>query len=227
MAVQTHIHPAAARFTQLPGAGDRVKAFRSAKLHSAMVRMLRWLLPLAAACVAGLYFLPSRITFEVDGGEGSADTIDISEGAFKMVNPRFKGIHKKHGVYDVHAEYATQAIQDPNVVTLNVISAELVSKKGEKTTFEAPSGIFDSKKEELTFDNGVAIGGNAGFSGQLKTATAFFKASKLISDDPVDLSFRSSRIKAQSMTFFSSEGRAIFKGGVKVHLERQAEGSPK
>jgi lipopolysaccharide export system protein LptC len=113
------------------------------------------------------------------------------------------------------------------MITLNTVSAEITSKIGEKTTLAAPSGLFHSKKEELTFDNGVTIGGNAGFSGQLKTATAFFQSNKLISTDPVDLAFRSSTIKARSMIFYSSESRAIFEGGVRVHLERNKGDSRK
>lgn len=227
MAIQTHIQTAPDRFAGLPDAGDRAKAFRDAEQHSARVKLLRWLLPVAAVCVTGLYFLPSRIVVEVDGGEASVESIDISQGGLKMVNPRIKGVHAKQGVYDIRADHATQQIQNPDLITLNTISAELVSQKGEKTTFNAPSGIFHSKKEELTFDNGVTIGGNAGFSGQLKTATAFFQTDKLISTDPVELGFMSSTIKAQSMTFYSGERRAIFEGGVKVHLERKPEGSPK
>jgi lipopolysaccharide export system protein LptC len=227
MAIQTHMQPAPARFTGLPGAGDRAKAFRNAKRHSAAVKFLRLLLPLAALCISGLYFLPSKIAVEIDGGEASVESIDISRGGLKMTNPRIKGVHEKHGIYDIRADHATQQIQNPDLITLNIITAELTSKKGEKTKFEAPSGIFHSKKEELTFDNGVTIGGNAGFSGRLKSATAFFQTNKLISTDPVELGFHNSTIKARSMTFYSNEGRAIFEGGVQVYLERKLEGSPK
>jgi lipopolysaccharide export system protein LptC len=83
--------------------------------------------------------------------------------------------------------------------------------------------LFHSKKEELTFDNGLTIGGNRGYAGKLKTATAFFQSNKLITTEPVDLAYGESTIQAQSMTLFSSEGRAIFEGNVKVHLERAQE----
>ena len=225
MAIQTHIPTAPARFSGLPHAGDRATAFRRAKRHSVAVKLLRWLLPLSAVCLSGLYFLPSNIVVEVDGGEASVESIDVTRGGLKMVNPRIKGVHEKHGVYDIRADHATQQIQNPDLITLDTISAELLSKKGEKTTFTAPSGVFHSKKEELTFDSGVSIGGNAGFTGRLKTATAFLQINKLISTDPVELGFHSSTIKARSMTFFSNERRAIFEGGVRVHLKRKAKES--
>jgi lipopolysaccharide export system protein LptC len=222
MAIQTQIQLAPARFRGLGHAGDRAMAFRYAKRHSALVKLLRWIFPAMAVCITGLYFLPLRLSVAIPGGgEASVESIDITDGGLKIVNPRIKGVHERHGVYDIRADHAVQQVQDPDMITLNTVSAEVTSKIGETTTLAAPSGLFHSKKEELTFDNGVTIGGSAGFSGQLQTATAFFQSNKLISTDPVDLAFRNSTIKARSMTFYSSESRAVFEGGVRVHLERR------
>ena len=225
MAIQTDIRTASARFAGLPSGGDRTKAFRAAKRHSARVKSLRLLLPICAVCATGLYFLPSRISVPTKDGELSIESLDVSSGGLKMVNPRFKGVHEKHGTYDMRADHATQQIKNPELMTLDTITAEVISKAGEKTTLTAPSGIFHSKKEELTFDNGVVIGGEAGMSGTLKTATAFLQSNMLISRDPVDLAFHGTTIKAQSMTLYSNEGRALFEGGVKVHLVRKPKGA--
>jgi lipopolysaccharide export system protein LptC len=225
MAIQTHIQPARARFAGLPSAGDRAKAFRAAKRHSFMVGALRWFLPLAAVSIAGLYFLPSKIAIKVGDGEASIQKIDLSGDGLKMINPRFKGVNEKQGVYDFQADYATQQVANPDIITLNVVNAEITTKEGQKTTLKAPTGIFERKKEELTFNNGVVIGGNAGFSGTLKTAVAFMQNHTVISKDPVDLAFRQNTVKADGVTLYSNESRAIFEGHVKVHLERNQEAS--
>lgn len=227
MAIQTHIRQAPARFAGLPSGGDRTKAFRAAKRHSARVKLLRLLLPLGAVCATGLYFLPSRLSVAIKDGEASIESLEVSSGGLKMVNPRIKGVHEKYGVYDIKADHATQQAKNPELMNLTSISAEITSKTGEITVLTAPSGIYHSKQEELTFDNGVVIGGDAGISGTLKTATAFMQAHKLISRDPVDLAFRDTTIKAQSMTLYSGEGRAVFEGNVKVHLERKPKGAGK
>jgi lipopolysaccharide export system protein LptC len=219
MAIQSDIRRAGPRFAGLPSGGDRTKAFRAAKRHSARVKFLRLLLPLGAVCASGLYFLPSRLSMAIKDGEASIESIEVASGGLKMVNPRIKGVHEKYGVYDIKADHATQQAKNPELMNLTTISAEITSKEGEITVLTAPSGIYHSKQEELTFDNGVVIGGEAGISGTLKTATAFMQAHKLISHDPVDLAFHGTTIKAQSMTLYSGEGRAIFEGDVKVHLE--------
>jgi lipopolysaccharide export system protein LptC len=224
MAIQTDIRQAPVRFAGLPSGGDRTKAFRAAKRHSARVRMLRLLLPICAVFAIGLYFMPSRVVVPIKDGEASFEP-EVSTGGLKMVNPRIKGVHEKYGVYDIKADSSTQQAKNPELMNLNTITAEITSKEGEKTILTAPSGIYHSKQEELTFDNGVVIGGEAGISGTLKTATAFMQANKLISHDPVDLAFHGTTIKAQSMTLYSSEGRAIFEGNVRVHLKRKPKGA--
>jgi lipopolysaccharide export system protein LptC len=211
------------RFAGLTSAGDRAKAFRDAKRHSVRVKLLRLLLPVIAVCIGALYLWPARIEIETPAGKATIDTVAFSGDGLKMVNPRIKGVHEKHGIYDIRADHATQQVKNPELINLNVINAELTAKNGEKTTLTAPSGIFHSKNEELTFDNGLTIGGNRGFAGQLKTATAFFQSNKLITTDPVDLAYGESTIKARSMTLFSGEGRAVFEGGVIVHLKRAQE----
>lgn len=225
MALQTNIRqlPIPARFSSLRTGGDRAKALREAKRHSLLVGFMRVALPVLCLGIAGLYFIPQKITVETDIGEASIDSIEIADGGLKMVNPRINGVHEKHGIYDIRAIDATQQVKNPELITLNTISAVLTSKQEESTTLNAPSGIFHSKKEELTFTQGVTIGGDTGLAGQLKTATAFLQANKLISADPVEFSFHSSTIKADSMTLFSSEKRVVFEGGVKVRLERSPQ----
>lgn len=227
MAIDTQIRSGPIRFGGLPGASDRSKALRAAKRHSAQVRAMRWLFPFLAVCTVALYFVPMQYSVDVAGGTATVEKLEVGSGGLKMVNPRFNGVHEKHGVYNVRADYALQQVTNPDLMNLNVINADVVAPNGQRTVLKAPSGLFHSKQEELTFDNGVVIDGDSGMSGRLKTATVFMKNNLLISKDPVDLAFHNSTIKAQSMTYYSSEGRAVFEGSVRVHLERKVEGAPK
>jgi lipopolysaccharide export system protein LptC len=220
MAIQTHIQPAKARFGGLPSSVDRAKAFAIAKRHSAMVAVLRFSLPVFAVALAGLYFLPRNIVIETGGKQVTIKEIDLSGGGLKMVNPRMKGVDEKRGVYDVQAAYAVQQVANPDLMNLHEINADITNPTGQKTTLTAPTGIFERVKQVLTFDNGAVIGGDAGFAGKLKTATAYMQEHKVVSKDPVDLYFHKNNITSDTMTLYSSESRAIFEGRVKVHLER-------
>jgi lipopolysaccharide export system protein LptC len=227
MATQVHVHPAKMRFGGIMTAPDRTRAFRSARRHSAMVRVLKLGLPVLAVALAGLYVLPSQLTIKTKDGEATVQAIDLTSGGLKMVNPRIQGVHEKHGVYDIRADSALQHIREPELMTFDKINAEIVSQQGEKTRLTAPSGIFHSKQEELTFDNGVTIGGEAGIAGTLKTATAYMKENRLISKEPVNLAYHGHTIAADSVEVWTSESRVIFTGNVRVHLERTpTEGKP-
>lgn len=218
-------HPAA-RFSGITTSADRSQAFRKARRHSAIVRGLKLGLPLASVLVAALYVLPSQFTYTIKDGEASVEAIDLSSGALKMVNPRIRGVHAKQGVYDIRADSGTQAASEPEVMTFDRINAEILSSQGEKTTLTAPTGIYHSKKEELVFNTGVTIGGDGGMSGTLKTAKAYMKENRLVSDDPVALAYHGHTITADSVTVHSDESRVVFTGNVKVHLERaQKEGT--
>ncbi len=225
MATTLPVRPAQLRFGGIITAPDRTRAFRAARRHSTLVRLLKLLLPLGALGVVALYVLPSQLTVKTKGGEASVQAIDISSGGIRMVNPRIKGVHEKYGVYDIRADSSVQHVKEPELMNFEIINAEIVSPKGEKTVLTAPSGIYHSKKEEMTFDNGVTIGGEAGIAGKLKTATAYMKENRLISKDPVQLAYHGHTIASDSVEVWTSENRAIFTGNVRVHLERaQTEG---
>lgn len=223
MATQLHASTAHARFSGLLTAPDRKRAFGAARRHSWLVRVLKLCLPLAALGVVALYLLPARsISIKTEEGEGTVKDIVIASGGLKMVNPRYKGVNEKYGAYDIQADSALQHVSDPDLMSLDKINAELVSQQGQKTVLTAPSGIFQRKKEEFTFDNGVTIGGDMGISGELKTATAFIKENRLISNDPVVLGYHGHRVASDKVEFYNAEKRVIFTGNVRVHLERAA-----
>jgi lipopolysaccharide export system protein LptC len=225
MATPLNVRPAQLRFGGITAAPDRTQAFRAARRHSAIVRLLKMLLPLGALGVVALYILPSQLSIRTRTGEASVQAIDVNSGGIRMVNPRIKGVHEKYGVYDIRADSSVQHVDDPELMNFEVINAEIVSPKGQKTVLTAPSGIYQTKKEEMTFNNGVDIGGDSGISGKLKTATAFMQENRLVSKDPVQLAYHGHTILADSAEVWTSENRAVFTGNVKVHLERaQTEG---
>lgn len=217
---QTHPMSAGSRLRGAPSAEDRVRAFRIAIRHSSRVRMLRIFLPLVAVGLTGLYFIPTRIVVQTKLGEASFKTVKSTSEGSVMQEPRIKGVHEKHGKYDIRMKNATRSEKQPDLIKLNTINAELLAKDGKKTTLKAPSGVFHNKREELTFDNGAVIGGDAGFSGKLKSATASMADHVLISAEPVELAFHGNTVRAEGMTYYTSEARAVFTGNVRVHLER-------
>ncbi len=202
---------------------ERARAFRAARRHSILVKVLRVCLPIAAVGVVSLFFIPTQLSFEIDGATASLDGVAIESGNLKMVNPTLSGVHDDYGRYDIRADTATQKVETPNKVVLQDISGTLVSPEDDITRLSAISGLFDTKKKQLTFGEGVSIKGRAGLSVAMRSATVHFTDQLIVSEEPVEMQFRGSQITSDSVRLETGKARAIFTGNVKVRLEPQQE----
>ncbi len=202
---------------------ERVRAFRKARRHSILVRVLKVCLPLAALGLMSLYFIPARLSFDVGGAQASLEGVTVDSGNLKMVNPKLSGVHPDYGRYKIRAETATQNVDNQHMVALNAISGSLVSPQGDTTRLEALSGVFDTKSKQLTFHEGVSIDGRAGLSVKLRSATVQFADQLIVSQEPVSMKFRGSRINADSVRLNTGKAHITFDGNVKLQLNpRQA-----
>jgi len=104
---------------------ERARAFRSAKRHSWLVRILRKVLPVLAVLVLAAYFVSTRMNVQVGGIAASIDGMEIANGALRMLNPTLKGKDEENGDYVIKADYADQDVANPNLIDLNTIKADV------------------------------------------------------------------------------------------------------
>lgn len=202
---------------------DRSLEFRRAKRHSQVVGVMKVMLPLVAAGVLSLYFMPALLTVSIDGGKGQAsvEAISLESGALKMTNPRVAGVHDKQGEYDVRAVSATQEAANPDVLVLDTITGLMTNPGGQVTTLKAPGGVYNSRTEEMTFNSGLEITRTPAMSVKLETAKVYIKEQRVVSETPVEVRLHDSTINSDRLTLFTVDARAVFEGRVKVHLKRQ------
>jgi len=200
-------------------AQERARAFRAARRHSIIVKVLKVCLPLAAVGLISLYFIPARLSFSVGDATASLDGVTVDAGNLRMVNPKLSGVHPDYGRYEIRAETATQTVDNPQMVQLNAISGSLVSPQGDTTRLAALSGRFDTKAKQLSFQEGVSIDGRAGLAVEMRSATVHFSDQLIASEDPVSMQFRGSRIDADGVRLHTGEARIVFTGNVKLRLK--------
>ncbi len=201
----------------------RAKAFEAAIRHSRRVRTLRWLFPVMALAAGSLYFLPSQIIIDTGNGEASVKSVQITSGDLKMINPRMKGETKSQGKYDFRADSGMQSLDNSDIITLVKIEGELLSANGEKTFLTAPGGIYDSKKEEMNFNQGADLARSSGLKAKFRSAMAYFSKNLVVSQEPVEIRMDKSTIFSDAAQIFTQEARAIFTNNVRAHLERQPQ----
>jgi len=195
---------------------------RSAKRHSFVVRILRSSLPVFAVLVLGAYFFSTRMNVHVGGITASIDGLEITDGALRMLNPTMRGTDKKNGDYVIKADYADQDVENPNLVKLNAIKADVSNKSnGSWSRMRAVRGKFDSTKERLILKDRITLATSTGVEGELSYATLDMKNQILRSHNPVKLDMPAGTVRANAMTLYSGENTIVFRGKVAVHLEPQ------
>lgn len=200
----------------------RERAFRSARRHTARVRAFKVLFPLISFALSGLYIVPAVVAFSTSKGGGvEFDGVTVTVGSLKMEHPHYSGDHPTYGAYKIDADSATQTVKATDVVTLDKITAEVISPSKETTTLTAPDGVLRTKQETLTLDNGAVISGTNGLWAKLLKAEVSFKDRVVTTRDPVQLRYHDSTINADSAVIYTSESRVEFSGNVRVHLERE------
>ncbi len=202
----------------------RALEFRRARQHSALVSLLKLVLPLAAAGILSLYALPAFLKKSIDHGRGTATVraITLEAGSLKMIEPHVKGVNENGDAYDFNADSATQAAKDADIMYLEVVRGKMTGLDGRVSTLTAPNGVHNNKAEEMTFNNGAKVTRDGGMSALFQTATAFMKQQMVVSKTPVVVRLHESTIHAETMTMWWGEQRAIFEGNVRTHIEREA-----
>jgi lipopolysaccharide export system protein LptC len=211
------------KFVVQLSAEERARAFRVARRHSVAVRVLKVIFPLAAFGMIALYFIPTRLSVEVGDATASLEGVSVHSGNLTMVNPKLSGMHPDYGRYEIRADTAMQDVDAPQKVALDAITGSLVSPQGDTTRLKALSGLFDTQAKKLTFKEGVSIEGRAGLSVKLRSARVRLGDQLIVSDEPVSMQFRGSRITANGLRLDTGKARVVFSGDVKVRLEPRKE----
>jgi lipopolysaccharide export system protein LptC len=203
----------------------RAEEFRRARRHSIRVRVLKLLLPAAAAGILCLYALPSFLTKSIDHGRGAASArgVTVAAGSLKMIEPHVKGVNERGEAYDFTADSATQAARGADTMYLETVKGKMTGLDGKVSTLTAPDAVHNSKADEMTFNNGAYLTRDGSMSATFQTATAFMKQQMVISKTPVTVRLHESTIQAETMTLHWGEQRAIFEGKVRTHIEREAQ----
>jgi len=199
---------------------DRVAAaFSQARRHSGRVRLLKFILPVAAvamiAVFAGKSWLSAPGNLDFDAG-----ALAIEGGRLVMTDPRLDGAAGSNRRSYVMT--ATRAIQDIGMsgrVDLEGIDAKFpVSDRG-WLDVTASSGVFDRDANRLNFDSEMTITDDDGMKAVLQSAVVDVAAGNLDTADPVDITLDGAHLTADSMAVRDKGAVLIFENRVRMQIE--------
>ncbi|MFD0935576.1 LPS export ABC transporter periplasmic protein LptC, partial [Methylobacterium trifolii] len=198
------------------------RAHARAYRHSARVRTLRRLIPVAAG---GAVLLLAAYLFNPFGSIApgvSVGPVTLSGTKVRMENPRLSGFRKGDRGYEVTATAALQDMRKPSLIELEAMRGHLsTDEKGGLARLQAATGLFDTAREALDLKDDIRIWTDKGEEAVLKSAAVDFKAGSVKSKEAVSVTVPSGSVVADGLDVVDS-GRVIsFIGN--VHAVFQGE----
>jgi len=200
--------------------GDSERAFRAARRHSRLVRMLRISIP--AVVVIGTtvialitYFNPLRMLGQLPIDVGS---LVVSGSKITMEHPRLSGFTHDARAYELSADAAKQDLTKPDLIELHNLRATVEMQ--DKATIEmlATTGTYDSKGEMLKLDQNIMLNSSTGYSGHLSEAMIDMRKGYVVSKHPVELQLLQGTLNANRLEIIDSGDLVRFDGGVNMTL---------
>jgi lipopolysaccharide export system protein LptC len=194
-------------------------AFVRAQRHSRRVRALKFVLPVAAVTIAGLFLGYSLLSSATGGGTVNLDSASIEDGNLVMHNPALNGFTSGNLPYSMKAVRARQAIgSDMGPIELEQIQAMLPLNSEHQATISAGGGIFDRQSNHILLTDAITLTTTSGIVARLESANVDIGSGNLSTDDPVDIELSGMRVRAD--TFRATEGgnKLVFENRVRLEI---------
>lgn len=205
---------------------DMERRFARAARHSARVRLLRWVIPVAVivamlAIVAVSLFNPFRVLGKLPL---KIDNLVVSGTRITMESPHLAGFTPDDRPYEVWADTATQDLTKPDAVDLNGIRAKVAMEDRSLLTMVARDGKFDTKAQQLDLRHDIVLQSSTGYEARLTRALIDIAAGDVASDEPVWVKLLNGTLDANRLRIIERGEVVRFEGGVSMTL--MMDGSP-
>ena len=196
----------------------QARAYKLALVHSARVKKLKVLLPIAALIISLLFigvsflrtFLPENLTIQ---------SAKIEDGKIVMESPAIAGRNDDGVSYSMTATRALQDLQNPNMISLENVKAAMPMSKEVIARVIASAGIFDRATDRMQLTAPFDVNLSNGLTAKFQSANMDVKAGTLDTPDTITISTPEASIVADSMKITDKGKTITFTGGVRVDLE--------
>jgi lipopolysaccharide export system protein LptC len=201
--------------------GDGERAFRAARRHSRLVRVLRVAVPatvVIGAVVVTLmtYLNPLRMLGKLPVDVGN---LVVSGTKVTMEQPKLSGFTRDARAYELTADAAAQDLTKPDIIELKHIRAKVQMQDKSMVTMSAVKGVYDSKADTVKLETDIVLTSTAGYQGRLSEATVDVRKGDVVSKHPVVLNMLQGTLKAKGLQIVNSGDLVRFTDGVDMVLK--------
>jgi LPS export ABC transporter protein LptC/lipopolysaccharide transport protein LptA len=197
----------------------RAHAFRRARRHSLLVRVLRLALPVGSLAIVAIYAFTLSVGWKIGAGRLNVGEVQLTADDLTMKNPSYFGLTKEGGRYEVRAKKAIVEFNKDAPIKLIDVDGDLMQANGVVTNLKAKHGLLDNAKSELELFDGIDIEASNGLKARLSRAKVFNKEHRVVSNHPVEVDMATGRVRGATMTMRTDTKETTFVGNVAVHLK--------
>jgi lipopolysaccharide export system protein LptC len=193
-------------------------AYEAAVSHSALVRKLKVLLPVAAAVISVAFIIVALIRAYVPENL-SIESARIEDGKIVMERPAISGRNSDGINYSMVANRALQDIANPNKLTLQDVKAAVPINDDVIARVVATGADFDRGNDVLDLTSPFDVNLSNGITAHFKSAHLNIPAGVMNSPDPVNISMNGGAIVADSLKITDKGHTITLIGQVRVNVD--------
>ena len=208
---------------------DRKSAFRKARRHSIVVRLMRTVFPVTALALFASYGLFAGQTFKLGAGSGKVGAKGISLSTEDLVahDPKYEGFNKDGGRYVVQARTAQQDFAQKGPVRLKGIDGRMFDASNAITDLKAVSGTYDLKTNVLELYEKIDVVSQNGMRAELTSATVHSKEGRIVSNEPATVFMPSGVVRGNTLLIEQKSKTVTFGNGVASRLKAEQKQAPR
>lgn len=209
--------------------GQPVRARRPVRMamsggYSLFVGLLKVALPAFAATLILLLLAWPQLTLTRSGlGLDLAELALQEPDSLTMLNARFNGYDKKNRPFLVTADVASQAVEDENLITLELPKADMTLEDGAWIALTAKEGRYHRDVELVELVGQVSFYHDRGFELHTEKAEFDLRSGTAMGRDPVQGQGYFGDVEASGFDLFDHGERIVFLGPSRLLVLSGAE----
>ena len=222
------------RFSNSPGAGgghrqprNTARAARQARRHRGFAVVMMVLLGVASMALVGMFVVRSGMLPETERQEPVVQQqAAVSKKSVKLLKPKITGFDRRAQSYVVTATSAKQDEDNPAVISLDKVIADLQLKKsGDVVKITADRGRYNNDDETLHLEGNVRIRSAKGYAADMMVADIFLKKGRVVSNKPVTVILPSGYVQANGVELWNDGENIRFLNRALFVLKPKKKGS--
>lgn len=182
---------------------------RQSRRRRGFAVVMMGLLAMSSAGLIGTFAYNTGMFASREEPVPAAQRVEVSQKSVRMTAPKVTGFDRKAQAYQINAESARQDEDEPHIVHMEKVIADLKLKtSSDVVRVTADRGIYDNDAETLQLDGNVIVTSTSGYTANLERASVWMKEGRMASDRPVMVTAPAGTIVANGLEM-TGDGASI------------------